>query len=185
MGLTHLLVALGLSHSGAPTRYPEFARIKWGDSPATVSSKLVASGYIVDANDKGDIAFHGKAFGFAGQGWVYFAKGTAAKAIFVVRPGAADAVGTYDRLRKAITREEGAPTYTLENELPPFAKGDGRMLEAIAAGQGFLSSAWKVGPKDTEMGLVLVTQKDASVKLSYEGPAWHDEYQRRIKAGER
>ncbi|MEP6692934.1 MAG: hypothetical protein ABJD07_17385, partial [Gemmatimonadaceae bacterium] len=184
MGLTHILVALGLSHAPQPARYPEFARITWGDSPTVVKTKLKASGYILDGDDNGDIAFHGRSLGFDGTGWVYFAKGAAVKAIFVVRPGAEKALDTYDRLRKALTRAEGPSTYTLENEEAPFAKGDGRMLEAIAAGHGFLSCAWKVGPKDTDMGLVLITQKDASVKLSYEGPGWHDEFQRRSKAGQ-
>ncbi len=185
MGLAHLLVALGLSHAPAPSSYPQFARITWGDTPAIVKSKLKANGYVVDADDNGDIAFHGRALGFDGTGWVYFAKGSAVKAIFVARPGAPHTLDCYDRMRKALVRSEGAPTYTLESEEAPFVKGDGRMIEAIAARKGFLSSAWKVGPKDTAMGLVLIAQKDASVKMSYEGPGWHDELARRTKAGEK
>jgi hypothetical protein len=133
--------------------------------------------------DQGDIAFHGRIAGHDGTGWVYLARGRAVKATFSIRTDPAQVLGTYDRLRSALVRQYGQTSHGAELFEAPFAQGDGRALEALGAGKGMIATAWREEESDPNVGLVLMIGRDLAVKLSFEGPEWHAEAQRRTRAG--
>jgi hypothetical protein len=184
MGLAQALLTLVLNRTPATTQVMQFAGIVWGDTPAAVDTKLRAGGFTPADKDGEDIGFRGSFAGYEGTGWVYFAKGKAVKTIFVIRPAAEQVLPTYDRVRSWLTRQYGKTTHQMETYDAPYAKGDGRALEALREGKSFIGTAWREGPDTGPLdasspGVILRAGKDLAVRLSYEGPGWSDEVKRR------
>ena len=181
MSIARMLRTFTLGRGAARANVLHFAGVGWGDPLATVQRKLHEAGHVVDGTDAGDIAFHGRVFGYAGTGWVYFARGAALKVTFSVRPQLADVLRTYDHLRSALRRQYGPTPHVAELFEPPFARNDGRELEGIPLGKVFLATAWREQPEVADVGLILLVTRELAVKLSYEGPGWTAEAQRRLR----
>lgn len=190
MRLARALLTLSLFRPAAPKQTLRFADITWGDAPATVERKLVAGGFTLAGTDNGDVGFRGRVASYDGDGWIYFARGHAVKALFVVRPAAPQVVGIYERMRAALLRQYGPTRHNLEAYAAPYARGDGHEADALRAGKLTLACAWRDGPDDGPLkgddpGIILRATPEMSVKLSFEGPAWTAESARRRAAGER
>jgi hypothetical protein len=188
MRFAHALLTLALNRSAEPPQTLQFAGILWGDTPKVVEGKLRSSGFDPAAKDGEDIGFRGRVAGYDGDGWIYFARGKAVKAIFIIRPEPEQVLGVYDRLRTQLSRQYGKPRTQLEAYRAPYAKGDGRETEALRTGFADIGTVWKEPTdttpiKATDPGIILRAAKDMTVKLSFESVAWHDEMQRRLKTG--
>lgn len=180
MQLGRALLTLGLFRSIGvpPVELPRFAGITWEDRQVTVERKLVAAGYALAGTDAGDLAFRGKLAGYDGEGWVYFAAdGKAAKVIFTVRPREERLLDTYDRMRRSLIRTYG-DAKGVEIFTPPYARDDGRTLEAIREGKAIIATAWKLQARD-DMGTLLQVRQELTIRASYEGPNWAAEIRRR------
>ena len=178
MRFTDMLPAFARFRPAMPHAY-QFAGIRWGDDAKVVKEKLRAAGHAIEAVDEGDIAFRGRVSGYEGTGWVYFAGKGATKVTFTVRPAPNDVLDVYDRLRSAFLRQYGATPHVVERFDAPYAKGDGKAAEAIQLGHTFIATAWRENSENAEVGFIILVTKDPGVRLSYEGPAWHAEAQRR------
>jgi hypothetical protein len=185
--LANVLSRIGLFRSSS-SQTLRFAGIVWGDSASTVERKLAAAGFTLAGVDAGDVGFRGRVAGYDGDGWIYFAKRAAVKALFVVRPAPEHLVGTYERMRIVLLREYGQTRHQLASYQAPYARGDGREVEALQGGKLALATAWKDGPdtgdlKADDPGIILRVTRDLKVYLSFEGPGWTAEAARRRAAG--
>jgi hypothetical protein len=190
MRFASMLVALGVLRASSAPQTMRFAGIQWGDTPAAVDAKLRSHGFAPLARDGDDIGFRGRVAGYDGDGWVYFAGGHAVKTQFIIASTAARVLSTYDDVRRWVARQYGATRHQTEIYQPPYARGDGRTIEALQAGKVFIGSAWKDGPdtgplEGSDPGIIVRATKELRVTVSFEGPGWTAEARRRIAAGQR
>ncbi|MDQ6828391.1 MAG: hypothetical protein M3081_05940 [Gemmatimonadota bacterium] len=186
MRLAHLLVALGVSRSPAAADNPalRFADILWGDPVAVAKEKLKSNGYVVEGMQGNDLTFRGRFHGYDGRGMIYLADGRVVRTFFSIEPPPAQALVTFDRIRKDLLRQLGPATFNVEHYNAPYVKGDGREVEALQQGQLRVALAWQAGKNPDEGGCFVEMGKDLTLFVVYEGPKWHAERLRRKKAKE-
>ncbi len=187
MRLAHLLVALGVSRAPAAHDNPalRFADILWGDPVAVAKEKLQANGYAIDGMQGSDLTFHGRFHGYDGRGMLYLAEGRVVRAFLSIEPTPAQALVTYDRIRKDLLRQLGPTPLNAERYTAPYVKGDGREVDALREGKLQLALGWMAGKNPDEGGCFVEMGKDLTLFIVYEGPKWHAERLRRKQAKER
>lgn len=165
--------------SSAPPGRITFADIGWGESAASATRKLVAAGYAIDATDDGDIAFHGRFASYPATGWLWVGLGKVQKVSLTVTPGEADLLGALERVRGQLIQRLGPTPHMVEIFEKPFAKGDGKIFDAIRANKVILGGFWREQEDNIHVGCVLRVLPELTIKIAFEGPGWQAEIKRR------
>jgi len=77
----------------------------------------------------------------------------------------------YDEVKRGLTETYGPPTYDIAEFTAPYARGDGREVEAIKAGKATFITGWE--NTDSDGGMFLFLDRDADVAISWEAPGWN------------
>lgn len=149
-----------------------FADIPWGASVNEAKGALTAAGFSSSQDKDGDLKFQGTLIGFPTSGFVLFGAGKAVKSIVVLATPSRQAVDVYRDLRGTLTGKYGQPSNTYEFYSKPYYEGDGYQEQAIRLGKATFATFWG-------STLSLEVTDRLAVQVTYEGPGWSTEGERR------
>jgi len=81
------------------------------------------------------------------------------------------AIPKYENFRAVLFRRYGMPDTAVEYFVSPFAKGDGREIEAISTDNAFYFTQWNFGDENLASVTIL---RNFNVCLSFESPVFRD-----------
>lgn len=76
----------------------------------------------------------------------------------------------FEEMKGALRELYGAPSYDIAEFEAPYARGDGRELEALRAEKATYSAGWQNSGQ--EGGVFLYLDRDADLAVSWEAPEW-------------
>lgn len=150
---------------------PTFADCAWGSNRQSVNAQLRASGFSSKQDEDGDVRFEGNLLGHKTVGIAFFSHEGLAKVIVRLATPDKDALGVYRRMQETLKRKYGQPQNTFRIFRSPYHDGDGYEEQAIRLGKGTLATFWD--------GLYMEVTDKLTVDISYEGPGWVAEMDRR------
>lgn len=155
-----------------------FADIPWESSATAVTAMLGAKGFKPGGADKdGDIRFEGELIGYKAMGLAMFVEGRLGKVTLILVTPDNKAREVYRDLRETLVQKYGAPTRTFETFRRPYYLGDGFEETAIKVGKASFATFW--APEGTEGGLSIEITERLNIRVTYEGPLWGPESNRR------
>jgi hypothetical protein len=175
IALTFVFVTLFNVHAFAQSF--NFADIPWGARAQEVRSALISKSFSTGNFDKdGDLPFNGELVGYKLSGFALFSNGGLQKIFIVLATPDNKARSVYSDLRQSLVAKYGKPSNTFEYFQKPYYSGDGYEDQAIRLGKGTFATYWTTPGRG---GLAIDVTEKLAVKISYEGPEWDAEADKR------
>lgn len=150
----------------------EFAELKWGTPLTEAMKHLESKGFTPSINKTGDISFRGNIWDHRMDGLALLAGKRVAKVIVNIQTPDNKARETYASLKETLTKKYGQPEISYEYFKKPYYEGDGYEDQAIKLGKGRFLTFWT-------NSLSLEISEKLTVMITYEGPLWDQEADRR------
>jgi len=159
-----------------------FASLPWGASTAAVKQGMSEQGLAFTKIDEdGDLNFKGTLVGYSATAAALMnPAGQLVKTIVLIYVDDAKSRQEYRAMKDVLTTKYGAPSDCFEYFKSPYKEGDGYEEQAIKLSKGVFMCFWgdpSHAAGNSSMSLQITTK--LNLELTYEGPAWHTEYERR------
>ena len=185
--LAIVLLTVARAHSGLAQEAVvssgnwSYADIPWGASKETVKRTLVQRGYaFLKTDEDGDLQFDGEISNTKARIVAIFARDRLVKSGVLIATPDNKAREVFCDMRETLLRKYGAPSSDFHFFTSPYYEGDGFEDQAIRLGKATFAVYWhRDAPEGGQNSISLSITDALSVIVSYESPAWHQEYERR------
>jgi hypothetical protein len=149
-----------------------FAELTWGASREETIKQLERKGFSSSLDKGGDIKFNGQLLGYKTDGLALLAGKRLSKVVVNLQTPDKKAREVYKSLKDTLTKKYGEAENSFEYFNEPYYEGDGYEEQAIKLGKGKFATFWP-------NGIYLQISDALTVKITYEGPLWEEEVERR------